>query len=143
MVLLVKRYLLLVFILGVIFTGCTGVQHELPVIPVDNTPIRIVSSPSIQADVTATQQSTDLPIITPTLILSDLQATTTLQNTLSQGKELAESVCIVCHSFDRISNSHKSQAEWELTVKRMVDHGAPINDEQQLAVIEYLSQKYK
>ncbi len=129
--------------MGVILIGCAGVQGERPVIPVENTPTRIVASPSIEADKTATQQSTDLPIITPTLILTDLQPTTTPQNTLSQGKELAESVCIVCHSFDRVSRSHKSQAEWELTVKRMVGHGAPINDEQQLAVIEYLSQTYK
>ena len=142
--LLIKRlYPLLFFILGIVFSGCSGNRLQQPVTTVDVIPTQMEAVPSIKANNSPTVPSTDLNTIVPTMIKPGQVPTITPQNTSGQGKELAESICIVCHSFDRISNSHKSQAEWEITVRRMVDHGAPLNGEQQLAIIEYLAIIYK
>jgi cytochrome c5 len=142
--LLIKRLNpLLFFILGIAFSGCSGNRLQQPVTTVDVIPTQMEAVPSINASNAPTVLSTDLNTIVPTMIKPGQVSTVTPQSTTGQGKELAESICIVCHSFDRVSNSHKSQAEWEITVRRMVDHGAPLNDEQQLSIIEYLAIMYK
>jgi hypothetical protein len=134
---------LLVLLWVVVLTGCIGVKVQPTVMSTDNRSASMVATPVLRAGDAANQQPTDLPAIVSTTVLASPAPTSVPQDTLSQGKVLADSVCIVCHIFDRISNSHKSRDEWVLTVKRMVDHGAPLNDEQQLSVIEYLSMMYK
>jgi hypothetical protein len=142
--LLIKRLNpLLFFILGIAFSGCSGNRLQQSVTTIDVIPTQMEAVPSINASNTPIVLSTDLNTIVPTMIKPGQVSTVTPQNITGQGKELAESICIVCHSFDRVSSSHKSQAEWELTVRRMVEHGAPLNDEQQGSIIEYLAIIYK
>lgn len=57
------------------------------------------------------------------------------------GEELVSTRCTVCHSRDRIDAATKDRAGWEATVDRMIGHGAQLNDEERLAVIDYLSNR--
>jgi cytochrome c5 len=88
-------------------------------------------------------EATGTPLPTPTDILAAETPVLTLELDTERGKELAESVCIVCHSFDRIASKQKSQAEWENTVKRMVGLGAILSESDQPLVIQYLAETYK
>jgi mono/diheme cytochrome c family protein len=58
-------------------------------------------------------------------------------------KNLAETACSACHSFDRVSSSHMTADEWVTTVDRMVGKGAALTTDQAAAVAAYLAQTYK
>ena len=138
---LIKKgfYTTLVFTLAVIFTGCTSNRVQLSAEPAGIDPTITRAEPTLTPGTVPTDQPA-----TPAVTSSpDPEPTNSQQIIPGEGKELVESVCIVCHSFDRVSNAHKSKAEWEITVKRMVDHGAPLDEAQQLSAIEYLSATYR
>jgi hypothetical protein len=50
--------------------------------------------------------------------------------------------CTECHALSRTTNAKKSAEEWERTVARMVGHGANLNDEEQMVLVDYLAQTY-
>ena len=83
--------------------------------------------------------------IEPSLTVSGLTVVPTESQLfdLQQGKELAESVCIICHSYDRVEKSRKTRAEWEAAVIRMVGHGAVLSQTDQQLVVSYLADTYK
>lgn len=87
-------------------------------------------------------EATGTPLPAPTNILAAETPESTLELDTERGKEMAESMCIVCHSFDRIASKQKSQAEWEITVKRMVGRGAILSESDQPLVIQYLAETY-
>jgi quinohemoprotein amine dehydrogenase len=58
------------------------------------------------------------------------------------GKSLAEEQCSVCHPYSRVEAAKKTPEEWKTTVERMVAKGAKLNEAEQAAVIEYLSEAY-
>ena len=58
------------------------------------------------------------------------------------GKALVEERCSVCHDLERVEAAKKSAEEWKTNVERMVGNGAKLNQEEQEAVIEYLTKAY-
>ena len=58
------------------------------------------------------------------------------------GQALAEERCSKCHEFDRVEAAKKTPEEWKTNVERMVAKGADLNEAEQAAVIEYLSEAY-
>jgi hypothetical protein len=58
------------------------------------------------------------------------------------GETLLQERCTECHALSRTTNARKSAEEWESTVTRMVGHGANLNDEEQMVLVEYLAQTY-
>jgi ribosomal protein L17 len=69
-------------------------------------------------------------------------APSTSKSTSLDGKSLVQDHCTVCHSLDRIQNTHKSADEWKTTVERMVGKGAQLNSDEQQVVIDYLAKTY-
>jgi hypothetical protein len=61
----------------------------------------------------------------------------------SAGQTLLQDRCSVCHSLDRVTSAHKTNAEWTTTVDRMVNHGAQLNLQEQQTLIDYLTANYK
>ncbi|HUW10760.1 MAG TPA: hypothetical protein VM537_13595 [Anaerolineae bacterium] len=58
------------------------------------------------------------------------------------GEPLVAERCTVCHSLGRVQSAHKTEAEWQVTVQRMVGNGAKLTDEEQAAVIAFLAATY-
>jgi cytochrome c5 len=58
------------------------------------------------------------------------------------GGELVQERCTGCHSLERVTSAHKTEAEWEATVERMRDNGAQLTDAEAQTVIDYLSKTY-
>jgi hypothetical protein len=58
------------------------------------------------------------------------------------GKALAEERCSVCHPYARVEAAKKTAEEWKANVERMVAKGAQLDEAEQAAVIEYLSEAY-
>jgi hypothetical protein len=58
------------------------------------------------------------------------------------GEALTKERCSTCHDLQRVENAKKSPEEWKANVERMVGIGAKLNDAEQMAVIEYLSETY-
>jgi hypothetical protein len=58
------------------------------------------------------------------------------------GKALTEERCVECHDLQRVEAAKKTPEEWKANVERMVDKGAKLNEAEQQAVIEYLSEAY-
>lgn len=129
--------------LGIGISGCQAAVAQKPVQPTNSLPTREVSTATIVADEGAPTPAAANATIFPSATATGVEPTLSPQEYITLGKDLTESICIVCHSSDRIQNSHKNRTEWEITVKRMVDHGAPLNEAQLKAVIEYLSLTYK
>lgn len=136
-------YTILIIILVVLITGCNSTRVLPSTVPTVIDPTIIEVEPSPPSATLPTDQPTEQPVTPATAMSPSPVPVASQQNLDGAGKELAESVCIVCHSFERVSNSHKSRAEWETTVNRMIDHGAPLDETQQVSVIEYLSATYK
>jgi cytochrome c5 len=61
------------------------------------------------------------------------------------GRELVVSRCGVCHSLDYIpmNSPFLDRAGWEKTLRKMTDvMGAPIEDKDVAAILEYLARSY-
>ena len=58
------------------------------------------------------------------------------------GKALAEERCAACHPYSRVENAIKTAEEWESNVERMVGLGANLDEAEQVAVIQYLSEAF-
>jgi cytochrome c5 len=78
-----------------------------------------------------------------TVVVPTKEPTAGVQASIGQGDQIIQAVCTVCHSSDRIINSHESQAEWEITVDRMNSYGAVLSDSDKQILILYLSETYK
>jgi len=60
----------------------------------------------------------------------------------SDGQSLMQERCSVCHSLNRTISKHKTAAQWTTTVQRMVKHGAKLDSQEQLTLIDFLSANY-
>jgi cytochrome c5 len=60
----------------------------------------------------------------------------------ADGAALLQERCTVCHSADRITQSHKTSAEWDTTVTRMIGKGAQLSSEEKTVLVDYLASTY-
>ena len=61
------------------------------------------------------------------------------------GRELTTSRCIICHSLDYIpaNAAAMDRAAWQKTLQKMRERfGAPIDEEEARAILDYLSANY-
>lgn len=56
-----------------------------------------------------------------------------------EGRQLVEEKCSRCHSLDRVEQAQKAGDEWGATVDRMIGNGLQVTDEEQQAIVEYLT----
>ena len=61
---------------------------------------------------------------------------------VADGKTLLEERCVECHDLGRVERASKSEADWRLSVVRMVNKGADLNDEELEILVLYLSETY-
>jgi hypothetical protein len=54
---------------------------------------------------------------------------------------LVQRRCTICHTTERIEEADLDRSGWEYTVDLMIDKGAPLNDTERTAVIDYLAGK--
>ena len=60
--------------------------------------------------------------------------------TMKKGKNLFQSQCLNCHQTpDEAAGSYRTRPSWQAIVKDMVGRGAKLDEEQQAAVVEYIS----
>ena len=59
-----------------------------------------------------------------------------------QAKTLVTERCLLCHGAGLITAQHKDAAAWGRTVTQMRTWGTPIQDEDQTAIVAYLTQHY-
>jgi cytochrome c5 len=57
-------------------------------------------------------------------------------------KSLVTERCLLCHGAGLITAQHKDAAAWGRTVTQMRTWGTPIQDEDQTAIVAYLSQHF-
>jgi hypothetical protein len=63
--------------------------------------------------------------------------------TKTDAKTLFEKKCSVCHNLEKATSQNKSPAEWEKTVKRMIEsRGAKITDAESMIINDYLAKNY-
>jgi cytochrome c5 len=60
----------------------------------------------------------------------------------NRGKELVESVCVLCHEFARISTEALTRDQWAGEIRGMLAEGAPLTDEEFEIVVDYLTKTY-
>jgi len=59
------------------------------------------------------------------------------------GKEKTETLCAICHSLDYITMQPRlTRAQWTATVNKMIEVGAPINENDAQKIIGYLTMQY-
>ena len=59
-----------------------------------------------------------------------------------RGRELVESICSVCHEWQRVEGRHLSKDEWAGTIKGMIFEGAPVTDEEFELMVNYLARAF-
>jgi mono/diheme cytochrome c family protein len=63
----------------------------------------------------------------------------TRQEVAERGFAIVEAECVVCHTLTVIDEARLDWDGWETAVEHMVEQGAPLDQEQAEAVIEYLA----
>lgn len=58
------------------------------------------------------------------------------------GRSLVEGNCLTCHGAALIQQQHKDSAGWAKTVKQMRTWGAPLTEQDEPALIAYLTKSY-
>jgi hypothetical protein len=90
-----------------------------------------------------TEEPTEAPTEEPTEAPTEESTEAPAEQPVSiDAQTLLEERCVDCHTLDRVTNSAKSQVGWDQTVTRMVKRGAQLNDEEQAALIDYLTETY-
>lgn len=79
---------------------------------------------------------------TPSTLSSPLSPQSPLPTTTIEGASLLQERCTVCHDLGRIQRAHKTEAEWEQTVTRMIGKGAKLSAEEKTLLIAYLAAQY-
>jgi hypothetical protein len=80
------------------------------------------------------------PTSAPTETSGDEEPTT--QPASSDGEALLQERCATCHSLDRVKQAQKSNEEWQQSVTRMVNKGAKLSENEQMVLVEYLTETY-
>ncbi len=58
------------------------------------------------------------------------------------GSTLTENKCKICHELQHIRRTPLSRGEWADNLKNMRERGTPMSDEEQAAILDYLSVYY-
>jgi cytochrome c len=58
------------------------------------------------------------------------------------GADLTQAKCAVCHEIEHVVRSRQSRAEWEDTMRRMVQRGAPLTPDEIRVITDYLAAYY-
>jgi sulfite dehydrogenase len=58
------------------------------------------------------------------------------------GAELTQAKCAVCHEIQHVVQARQSRAEWEETMRRMVQRGAPLAPDEIRVITDYLATYY-
>jgi hypothetical protein len=69
--------------------------------------------------------------------------TTTTVSSNTEGQNLLETRCTVCHDTKRIKSERKTKDNWGVTVDSMIKRGAKLNTEERQKVIDYLVETQK
>jgi glucose dehydrogenase len=59
-----------------------------------------------------------------------------------EGKALAEMVCTMCHGLGTVTMTGRTPDEWTYLVNEMIGLGAPVDDKQAQAIVDYLSRDF-
>jgi mono/diheme cytochrome c family protein len=65
------------------------------------------------------------------------------QPSASEGAQLLEQRCSVCHSSSKAKHAKKTVGEWEKTVARMMNKGATLSEKEKKILVDYLAATYK
>jgi major membrane immunogen (membrane-anchored lipoprotein) len=76
------------------------------------------------------------------LILSACGADDAGMDNVPDGETLLQNRCDECHDLQRVTDSQKTEAEWEETVERMIQQGAELNEEEKEVLVDYLAENY-
>jgi cytochrome c len=58
------------------------------------------------------------------------------------GADLTQAKCVVCHEIEHVVRVRLSRAEWEDTMQRMVQRGAPLTPDEIRVITDYLATYY-
>jgi cytochrome c len=58
------------------------------------------------------------------------------------GADLTQAKCAVCHEIEHVVRNRQSRAEWEDTMQRMVQRGAPLAPDEIRVITDYLATYY-
>ncbi len=134
--------------LPILVTACAGAATQAPIVPTQppatlalptSIPTTAIVLPTIIDTVVPTALPTDTELVnTPTL--EPVAASPTMD--LQQGASILNASCKACHNLERVRNAHKSLAQWENTLTRMVNNGARLSEEEKLILAAYLAATY-
>ncbi len=76
------------------------------------------------------------------LFLLPLLGTTFKQLPPGAAKAKVEAACYACHSADIIVQQRLTEKQWTAAVEKMMRWGAPVDEKDKAAMIEYLSKHF-
>jgi len=68
---------------------------------------------------------------------------TTIVYAETEGANLLEERCSVCHPSSRPKSKQKTPEQWETTVNRMMGKGAKLSEEEKAVLLDFLGKTYK
>ena len=58
------------------------------------------------------------------------------------GADLTQAKCAICHEIEHVVRARQSRVEWEETMRRMVQRGAPLTPDEIRVITDYLATYY-
>ena len=58
------------------------------------------------------------------------------------GKKLIVAKCQLCHTLERVVNSHRTRDDWQSIIDMMVEQGAALSEDETKSVVDYLAANY-
>jgi len=59
-----------------------------------------------------------------------------------EGKAVAETSCLACHSSDLIRQQRLTKQQWTATITKMINWGAAVPESQREALLDYLATRF-
>ena len=75
-------------------------------------------------------------------VLAPVEATEIAALPDGPGKQIVAERCMLCHGAALVTQQHKDSAAWGRTVTQMRTWGTPIQDDDQAALVAYLTQHF-
>jgi cytochrome c5 len=108
--------------------GCTTPKTEIT-----------TTSTTVSSFTPKSTKTTETTTTSTTVSSSTTASSSTEVSSVSEGKNLVEKKCTVCHNTQRIYLKKRDAAEWETIVDKMIGKGAVVSNADRTKIIEYLA----
>jgi cytochrome c5 len=144
----VRHVGMLLLLMGVVLSlsivGCGGAATEAPPAAepaaTEEAPAEPVATEEAAAEPVATEEAAAEPVATEEAAAEPVATEEApAEPAAFDGQALLQQRCTGCHGLDKVTSASKNEAQWKVTIDRMVAKGAELTDGEAAALAQFLA----